>query len=482
MQHKSTCSCSRRHFLRGCGVTLTGFGIASVLPTPLVQHAMAMGTSDRRMLFIFLRGGSDGINMVIPNGDADYNVTNRPNLYIPPGSSIDLGNGFGRLHPALGDLMDGFNAGDMAILHRIGYPNSSQSHFDGQRIWENGDPTQPQLFEGWLYRYVRDNMVSAGVDLPAMTVQATPPVLMRGDEKFVNVANPDSFDYLDGDPKRSKYNNAWRNLNQNLIGLEPYRPVLSQTGVKLADTLDTYRSWDQANWHPKNPNGPNQYLFPVDEITNDDQANPGTPLFSANAFPFFRSLKVCALSLLESDGGNTNGTRIAGTQLGGWDLHSNQVPAGDPTGGNHAELMSWLAYGMESLRLVLSGSAINEPRGYASIWSKTLIATMSEFGRTSIENGSFGTDHAAASAMFLSGGTVNGGLYNIDNSTWFDGGATPNPLFSRDGRYLEHRTDFRAVFWEIVRDHMEADPLGVEGIFPGYTAAGLASQELGVIV
>ena len=101
MQHLSTCSCSRRSFLRGSGLTLTGFGIASLFPTPLIQHALAgSGNNARRLLFIVLRGGNDGINAVIPHGDVQYNSTNRPTLYIPPESAIDL-NGFASFHPAL---------------------------------------------------------------------------------------------------------------------------------------------------------------------------------------------------------------------------------------------------------------------------------------------------------------------------------------------------------------------------------------------
>ena len=194
MQHPSTCSCSRRSFLRGAGLTLTGFGIASLFPTPLIQHALASSTAgSRRLLFIFLRGGNDGLNCVIPHGDPDYSQTNRPSLYVPPASAIDL-NGFASLHPALADLQESYAAGDLAVLHRIGYAGNSRSHFDGQRIWENGDPSQSQLFEGWLFRYVREAALSAGVNLPALTVQSTTPLLLRGDERFVNIANPNNFD------------------------------------------------------------------------------------------------------------------------------------------------------------------------------------------------------------------------------------------------------------------------------------------------
>ena len=123
---------------------------------------------------------------------------------------------------------------------------------------------------------------------------------------------------------------------------------------------------------------------------------------------------------------------------------------------------------------MFSGAAI-DPRNYPSIWDKTAVVTMSEFGRTTFENGSSGTDHAAASCMFIEGGGVNGGVYNCDSSTW------PNGVMTEiSGRYLKERTDYRAVFWELLRDHMGAPANSVDSVFPSYTAMGLGSQELGL--
>ena len=68
MQHPTSCSCSRRSFLRGSGLTLAGFGLASLFPTPFMRHAMAANiNNDKRLMFIFLRGGNDGLNCVIPH-------------------------------------------------------------------------------------------------------------------------------------------------------------------------------------------------------------------------------------------------------------------------------------------------------------------------------------------------------------------------------------------------------------------------------
>jgi uncharacterized protein (DUF1501 family) len=471
MRHPSTCSRSRRSFLRGCGLTLTGFGIASLFPTPLIRHALAGSTAPgKRLIFIFLRGGNDGINAVIPHGDATYSPAIRPNLYIPQAAAIDL-NGFASLHPALEDLVDVYTAGDLAVVHRIGYSNNSRSHFDGQRIWENGDPTQTHLFEGWLYRYIRENMVSAGADLPVLSVQSTPPVLLKGEEPFINISDPDQFDYILGEPLRTKFEGVWRRTAANLTGLEPYRPVLSQTGVKLMDTFEEYDSWDQANWDPKDPDT-GWSLFPVDNDSNPpDPQGPGGRKFSTFSYDFFRSLKVCALSILESDGTNNNGTQIAGTQLASFDTHNGQ----GQISGTQAQLLSWLGYGIRSLRVALSGAAV-DPRNYVGVWDDTAVVTMSEFGRTTNENGSGGTDHAAASCLFAAGGSITGSVYNCDESTWPSG-----VMYGVQGRYLLERTDYRAVFWEILRDHMGANAAGVESIFPGYTALGLGSQELGLV-
>jgi uncharacterized protein (DUF1501 family) len=469
MHDDNPCSSSRRSFLRGCGLTLTGFGVSSLFPGAFMRHAMAAGTGDERLIFIFLRGGNDGINSVIPHGDPQYNLTTRKSLYIPPAEAVDL-NGFASLHPAMAGLTDAYNAGDLAVIHRAGYPSSSQSHFIGQRIWENGSPGQSGLFEGWLARYIHEQAAEFAGDIPAMSVQPETPILLRGKDTFLNITDAAGFYEIPG-LEQAKTINAWRKTYDELDDLKPYRPILSQAGVRLMDSLGVYESWDQANWNPKDPDNPTWSLFPVNSATNPlDPSGPQGRKFSSGAYSFFTNLKITALSLLES-GGTSNGTRVAGTELQGFDTHIRE----GSTNGRHAELLSWLAYGIRSLRIVLSGAAL-DPRAYSSIWNKTVVVTMSEFGRTSATNGNNGTDHAAASCMWVAGGNLTGGVYNCDSTTWPAG-----VMFGLDGRYLLYRTDFRAIFWEILRDHMGALPANVETIFPGYGAGNLASQELGLI-
>src|SRR5262250_595531 len=100
MSEHDRCDCNRRSFLRGAGLTLAGFGLNSLFPGAFLKHAMASTVgargpfSNRRLIFIFLRGGNDGLNTVIPAGDPNYSAANRPTLHIPNTVSLDLGNGF----------------------------------------------------------------------------------------------------------------------------------------------------------------------------------------------------------------------------------------------------------------------------------------------------------------------------------------------------------------------------------------------------
>ena len=90
--------------------------------------------------------------------------------------------------------------------------------------------------------------------------------------------------------------------------------------------------------------------------------------------------------------------------------------------------------------------------------------------RTSRENGSQGTDHAYATAVFVAGGAVRGGVYNCDAGTWAAG-----DLFSQSGRYIRYRTDYRAVFAEIFTRHFNDSPALLDRVIPGYSALAQAS-------
>jgi uncharacterized protein (DUF1501 family) len=158
--------------------------------------------------------------------------------------------------------------------------------------------------------------------------------------------------------------------------------------------------------------------------------------------------------------------KIVGLNFGGFDTHTDQ---GQITG-SQANLLGELARGFQALYLDLQDQ-----------WDKVIIVTMTEFGRTSMENGSHGTDHAESSVVFVAGGGVKGGIYNCDSSTWKAG----DIFSSKSGRYLAKRTDFRGVFGEIFSRHFGDAPTLLDHIIPGYNAAvtkdPLGFQPLGFI-
>src|ERR1051325_4433487 len=150
---------TRRAFLKA-GVKATALaGLASLTHIPpFLRQALAegqIGISGKKVLFIFLRGGNDGVNNIIPIQDPSY-AANRAVLGIPkdPGTdysvatgaadmvpanyqyAIRLGNGFAALHPAMSDMAPLFNAGKLALVHRVAYRSQSRSHFDSEVYWE----------------------------------------------------------------------------------------------------------------------------------------------------------------------------------------------------------------------------------------------------------------------------------------------------------------------------------------------------------
>src|SRR6185436_17334323 len=144
---------SRREFIRG-GVSAFTVGFAA--PAFLSDLAQAQGARARNLVIVYLGGGNDALNTVVPYLDPFY-YSRRPNISIPAGQVLQIGaDSSGRalgLHPRLGGLRDLYNSGRLAIVQRTGYANSSRSHFQGKDIWDTANPTLTES-EGWLGRYL----------------------------------------------------------------------------------------------------------------------------------------------------------------------------------------------------------------------------------------------------------------------------------------------------------------------------------------
>lgn len=434
----------RRDFLKAGGLTALGLGLDLFSPVVPARAALANNATDSKLLFIFQRGGNDGVNTLIPYGDPEYNASNRPTLFIPRADALDLGNDFAGLHPRMAPMMELYNRadlngmegpGNLAVIHRVGYAGQSQSHFDSQQYWETGVPGARGFDEGMLYRHVAQTMDPLQNRLVAAVLSGSQMTALRGPLPIPTIRDPESFTFS-GDPASvRKFIGRLPSVpagpdGTGLLGAyggppdfvgKPYRDLVYGTGLALADAISIVQA--AVAQGPYEPSG--GAVYPA-----------GT---------FGRRLADAAMLFKRTP------LRVIGLNIGGWDTHTNQ----GQIDGHHGNLLASVATGFQALY-----------RDLQEQWDGLVIVTMTEFGRTSRENGSGGTDHAHACVVFVAGGRVRGGVYNCDASTW-----APGDLFSARDRYVDRRTDFRAVFAEIFQRHFGSDLATVEEVIPGYSNA-----------
>lgn len=372
-------------------------------------QACMMGDTPGKLLLIFLRGGQDGLNVIIPHGDNSYNDNMRPSLFIDPDDAFDL-NGFASAHPSFEDVVDDVPEGDIAWIQRVGYDPAifSRSHFDGQQYWENAYPGSYGDY-GWVNKYIRNASDMTGVLLPAASVSTGLQVLFRGPEPLAHIQNLESYS-LEDVGLSEKLVGAFPNgdSGKGLLGIyskagnsATYDAAVRAHGLALMSSLKAVSDLDPSSYVPSNG-------------------------ATYNNSKFQRDLKAAVMLLKLTD------CRVIGIELDGFDTHTSQ-------NGQLQSLLDQVAHAIRATYLDTRDT----------VWDELMVVTMSEFGRTSDENGSMGTDHGEASCMIVAGGAVNGGVYNCDSTTWGNGGVYTSP----SGRYIGQKTDFRAVLAEIVDKH-----------------------------
>jgi len=504
---------TRRSFLSRSSALGLGTALATITDIPFVmKRALADGSlgkpgpngRTKKLLFLFLRGANDGLNALIPYGDPAYNSTNRPTLYIPtdadaswqtsgpaffptsgpdtgtflrpdgsPLGGLPLGNGFAGLHPALKFLAPVYNVGDLALLHRVGYPQQSRSHFDSQNYWETGSPRDSLVRDGLLYRAMMESGLTTTNALTGVSIQSSLPLILRGSKAaMTNLSDTGRYNLL-GVPNTAAGNTkadaflqaATRSPAPDRMS----RDFLNLQYQNLNQTLAIFASinFNQEFTDNEATDGDLPYnLFPTSNATNGSYAargnNPAKYVVPTSSYDFFNSLRSAALILNKTD------ALVAGTQIDGWDTHSNQGGAS----GSHANLLrrvGWALYGLRKYFL-------QNPDKCS--WDDLIVVTLSEFGRTSIENDDNGTDHAEASVMFVAGGGVKG--FNAANSRKAVFACNPSDtvpwqtgqtgaMFQTEGRYLRRALDYRSVLGKVIRDHLGASQDQLNRIIPGYS-------------
>ncbi|MEI7533592.1 MAG: DUF1501 domain-containing protein [Verrucomicrobiae bacterium] len=536
---------TRRAFLDRSFKIGLGVALATLADIPFVmKRALAegnIGLNGKKVLFIFLRGANDSLNSLIPIVDSAYNSTNRPSILIPKDTSlgydyttaglfdptqyldvggtsrlatsptfsyskaISLGNGFAALHPSLKFLAPVYSAGQLALIHRVAYPKQSRSHFDSQNYWENGLPNDNVNKEGVFYRTLIESGLAQTAPLTGVSIQSALPLILRGSAAaMTNLSDPTRYN-LFGIPNTTAGNNK---TDQFLNGANNYpfpdkknRALLGLQYQNLSNTLNVFSGIDFTEGNGVNTGNyfkdaqvasgegtvtdgdAPYYLFPTSNSKNGGYSlhNNDTSKYvvDTGAYSLFTNLKAASLILNQTD------AIIAGTEYSGFDTHNVQ---GSVTG-SHANLMRRLGWAMYSLRkyFMIYGKGGTNPMPGAKVgWNDIVVVTLSEFGRTTVENGSAGTDHAEAGAMFVAGGGITGGVYGCSPADTYNGNSVPwatgqtGSMFGVSSRYLQRAIDYRSVLGRVIRNHLGATQNQLNRIIPGYATAGENLQTGGI--
>jgi uncharacterized protein (DUF1501 family) len=403
-----TMTTTRRVFLKSSALAMVGIGSAPSWLSRALYAKDAPSPRKKILVAIFQRGAMDGLNVVIPHGEAAY-YDLRPNLAIPrpdgsPDSAIDL-DGFFGLHPSLQPLKPIYDAGHLAIIHAAGSPDPTRSHFDAQDYMESGTPGAKSTSDGWLNRALRAEKRASPVRAVGMGDDL--PRALRGQKEAVAIASVDSFEV------------------RNAAAAAPFEKM-------YAATRDTVL------------NGTGRETFEAVKLMQSIQKRKYTPANGARYPEGKLGQELMQIArLIKAD----VGLEVAFTDVRGWDHHVNEVGA-KPAVGQLASLLTQFGQALAAFYADLGDRM-----------AEVSVVTMSEFGRTAKENGSRGTDHGHANVMFGFGGGINGGKVYGD---W--PGLAREQLYEE--RDLDVTTDFRAVLGELVTGHL--GNLRIAEVFPGY--------------
>src|SRR5687767_1881396 len=189
----------RRYFLKTSGISLASFGFMAAAPEFLHQFANAQaanGSGKKKVLVtIFQRGAVDGLNMIVPHGEAEYYNLRRSIAIPQPGKtngSIDLDGHFG-LHPTMSSLERFWKSKQLAVIHSAGSPENTRSHFDAQDYMESGTPGIKSTRDGWLNRTIQNASSKNDSPFRAVSMTQTLPRSLYGRAPSVAMTNLSDF-------------------------------------------------------------------------------------------------------------------------------------------------------------------------------------------------------------------------------------------------------------------------------------------------
>lgn len=404
---------NRRDFMIGCSTA-----IAAMAGSSIESFAFSEEAKENKdiFVFVFLRGGCDGLNLVAPVSDKNYQDARPAHLKVSDNGSnkgLKLENALNnidfRLHIKCPQLKELYDSQDLAIIHACGLSHGTRSHFDAMDLIERGISKKQNISEGWMARFLKS--IKAEGLLPAVAVEDTLPATFLGSNVASSIREMEEFN-LYGDPR----------IAGLLKDLYQGDSLLHQTGLNTLKSIATLQSK-----LPKRSNGEVLPYQPSRGAYYPDEE-------------FGESLKTLA-QIIKMD----VGLQVATVSFGGWDTHENQ----------HYYFTELVEILSKSL-----GAFYNDLSAYQN---RLTILVMSEFGRRLKANKSNGTDHGHGGLAFALGGNVKGGkMYG----QW--SGLATEQLDNRVD--LAVTTDYRTILSEVLSKRMKSQKL--DYIFPGFEGEG----------
>jgi len=413
---------NRRAFMKSGAMALFATGIAGGIPTFIARAANSVKSNlpykkNKALVCIFQRGAMDGLMAVSPYSDPAFKMV-RPTLYMSPsatqGKQFDLDGKFG-LHPAFESLYPYFGEQRMAIVHGVGSPNTTRSHFDAQDYMESGTPFNKGTASGWLNRAV-GLLGHDATPFRAVSLTSALPRSFYGDNEAVAINNLQDFTIqMKGNPMAANMvSGSFEELYDQTTN-----KLLSRAGKESFDAMKMLNVNNIKNYQPIAG-----VVYPTSPLGN--------------------SLKQIAVLIKMNIG-----LEVAFAESGGWDTHFNQGAANGAFARNVKDFSDSIAAFWKDL---------------SAYQDDVTVMTMTEFGRTAAQNGTGGTDHGRASCLFVLGNDVQGGkVYNNIKSL------AKEDL--EDGRDLPVSTDFRSVFSSVANSHLKINNNKI--LFPSWDGTQL---------
>lgn len=335
----------RRTFVKGL-FALPAFALVSCSGGSLIASAAA---GRRALVVVHLVGGNDGLNTVAPVSNPAYRKL-RPALALAQSEALAIDRGMA-LHPALAGFKTLYEAGELAIVQGVGYPNPDFSHFKATEIWYAGSPQGGS--QGWLGSFLDETSDRRGLRAVALSKEQPPLALASSASPAVTIADPSEFAPPPGADRLKQMYAAY-------AALPGARGAVGGAGLESLDAAEKI-SRIREGGAVRYPNG---------ELASD--------------------LRRAAALL-----GSGLGVEVIHLSFGGFDTHVNQT-------NKHRQLLRQVGDAFAAFQQDLKRRGVSK---------QVATFVFSEFGRRPAENFGGGTDHGSAGPAFVIADGVRGGLH-----------------------------------------------------------------------